>query len=526
MVDEQNANRIAELKNRMSRMNAPPVLVNGVSVEDPANKTLVGKLKAVGGKLKKEFKEHAMPYVALGAVVGSLAVGWLTYDHLSKRQHVAERNVTYRTSHTLYIAGNKEKKAAEKADRESITQVQEGGGVESKVGSYLAEIHREVRGDIEYYKMFNTQQKRIASTDQKPERFQAGWRLRGSINFKEQFAKLDSDKENSKIKGASKYMVYKYDPERGRKQFDVDVVEYPVDGGLGKNELGIVETKANGEQDKRVMVNRLVEKRNLLGFFFGDFYRTGTILEDFVASPENQALATQFFKAVRGIDGTESINPKVREKLADEMVAITERMEKQPIYSTFEDGYLKLLPQESTMYVGENPGTLQRFTQWLGINRGKSNILRVENHWDLFPGSWMGLKTVKLGEGKNRNYLFDKYNNGGYTLKDKFGDIARIDIQDFFLSYGNDVVYHYYLDLNGNGKIDRPNKLLNAVRTLLGKPKITYDELIGSVLCKPTHDEIVELENIAKGINPESDLTFSSNYSYICLLYTSPSPRD
>ncbi len=515
MVEESNVDRIARLKNSRARTGTPEEMAKEVLAEAQESRTIKGRLKRGLGKLKQGYDDHLAPYVKIAGVVAALGAGWLTYDYVSKRQNVAERNVIYRTSHTFKVAGNKEKKAAEKADRESITQVQEGGGIESKVGTYLTDIHRETRGDIEYYKMFNTQQRRIAATDQKPETFQAGWSWGGSINFKEQFAELIVEENGLPSKDSDKYMVYKYDPERGWKKFDIDVVEFPVNGEIRPTELGIVETDFRGKKDKRVMVNRLVENRNLLGWFLGKFYRDGTLLEEFVESPENRKLSDEFFKAVRAIDSPESIDTEVREDLANQLVDLTNRMKKQPVYATFEDGFLKLLPQESTMYLGENPGNLQRFAKWLGFNRDESEILRIENSWDLFPGSWRGFKWLNLGSGKDRNFLFDKYNNGGYSLEDRFGTIARIDIEDFFLSYGSDVVYHYYADLNGNGKIDRPNKLLNLLRPLFGKPKVTYDEHIGSVLGKPTHDEIVELEKLAKGTNPESDISLTSNYSFM-----------
>ncbi len=33
------------------------------------------------------------------------------------------------------------------------------------------------------------------------------------------------------------------------------------------------------------------------------------------------------------------------------------------------------------------------------------------------------------------------------------GKLAQIDIQDFILFYGQDVLYSYYFDLNGDGKL-------------------------------------------------------------------------
>ena len=65
-------------------------------------------------------------------------------------------------------------------------------------------------------------------------------------------------------------------------------------------------------------------------------------------------------------------------------------------------------------------------------------------------------------------------------IKDKFGDLAKIDIKDFILYYGQDVVYSYYLDLNGDGKLNKDN------------------ELIGQVLCRTAHDERSEMNKLQK----------------------------
>ncbi|MGA1825211.1 MAG: hypothetical protein ACMUIP_11175 [bacterium] len=52
---------------------------------------------------------------------------------------------------------------------------------------------------------------------------------------------------------------------------------------------------------------------------------------------------------------------------------------------------------------------------------------QVENYWDLWLGRYPWLAKMSIGDGDNVIYPFDKYNNGGYVIKDRHGDIARID---------------------------------------------------------------------------------------------------
>ena len=447
------------------------------------------------------FKRKLYWGLGIATVAGTILGGVLTHDFLTKRQDFPVRNVLYKTTHTTYIAGNKEKKAADKADQEIIVKVNEGGGVESKVGTYICETSRERRGDAQYFGVENSQRRRIAMATQKPEKFQAGWSFRGTMNYKEEKAELllADDAAPVKTKSSLKYMVYKLDPERGWRQNDIDVMEFPFEHGLRENEPGIIENdpSAPGKKDIRVMVNHLVETRNALGWFFGKHFRTQTLLEDFASTPENRELSLQFFQKVRALSSLESFDREKREEIVDKILKIERKMDKHNVYVADEDGYLKILPLGSTVYLGEDPNLGIRFLNWLGLNREEHNRLRINTHWNLFPGNWPGLNRVSIGKGENKNFPFDKYNNGGYTLRDKYGKIAMIDIEDFWLSYGQDALYDYYLDLNGDGRLDKKT------------------ELIGRVLCRFSHDEKAELDNIARGILPESDLTLNTNYYFM-----------
>jgi hypothetical protein len=428
---------------------------------------------------KKIKSSWITPVAASVVVAGGILGGLLAYEYFSGRQDYTQRNILFRSSNTIYLAGSSGKEDSEKADKESIIKVYSGGGIESKVGTYLFETTRETRGDIDYYNMDNSQRIRIASATQKPERFQAGViRPKGYMNFREEFAEIVLGPGS---RAPQKYMVYKFAPKRAWRESDVDVVEYPIERGLGANEPGVIEKveSEKGPQERiRMMVNRLVESRTTLGWFFGkDPYRKGTLLEDFEKTPENKKLAERFLEKIRLLDSTETTNKKVRERLVKEVIEIEKDMPKRTIYSTRESGFLKMLPQGSITYLGESPGKFERFKNWLGFGRKDHTRLEVNNHWDLWPGNYPGL-----------NYLsqaFNKYNNGGYTIKDKFGDVARVDIRDFWFFYGLDVVYSYYFDLNGE------------------------------VLCTPSRDERMELKKFAKGIMPEADTTFTINYAFM-----------
>jgi len=440
------------------------------------------RIDEIRGRINNPSKKKSlglMDIVKYGIItLGVLSVPtfFLFKDFVTKRQNYPERNVLFRASNTTYLAGIRGKEETKHIDEESINKFYSGGGRESKVGTYLMETTREVRGDIEYYNMDNSQKIRIASATQKPEKFQAGLRIGGSLNFREQFAEIVL---GSKSKAAQKYMVYKFAPERGFKEKDVDVIE--------------------NEDGSRQMVNRLTEYRTFpLGWMFGkNLYRAGTSLENYLNTPENQLLFKEFLDKVRILDSPEAVDKSKREKLAYDIIDMEEEIQHQTTYSTFEDGLFKIFPQGGTLYLGEKPDFPERAKNFWGFGRDKHKRLIVKNHWDLWPGFYLLINGLGFGNGDNKLYPFDKYNNGGYTIADKFGKIAEIDIKDFILFYGQDVLYSYYLDLNGDGKLDRKN------------------ELIGKVICRTTHDERMELEKLSKGKAPPSDLTLTINYSFM-----------
>ncbi|MBI5390002.1 hypothetical protein HZB02_00760 [Candidatus Woesearchaeota archaeon] len=123
--------------------------------------------------------------------------------------------------------------------------------------------------------------------------------------------------------------------------------------------------------------------------------------------------------------------------------------------------------------------------------------LRAENHWDLFPGYWWPLQNVEIGTSPNIWRPFDHYNNGGYSIEDAKGKIAEVKIQDFFLHYGDDVLFTYLLDKNGDGTLD------------------TSTEVIGRVLRRVSHDEHADLEPIIGEGQAKKDITRRYTYTFM-----------
>ena len=88
--------------------------------------------RAVVNFLEQHRKIVTISLAALMLVLVGVMI--LAQDYLTKRQSFPERNVLYRSTNVLYIAGGSEMKGTANIDTMSETQVYEGG-VESKVGT-------------------------------------------------------------------------------------------------------------------------------------------------------------------------------------------------------------------------------------------------------------------------------------------------------------------------------------------------------------------------------------------------------
>ncbi len=418
---------------------------------------------------------HTKLVMIVLAVVMTLLVGvfFLAKDFLTKRQNFPERNVLYRATNVVYISSGSEMKGTKSTEQLSEAQVYEGG-LESKVGTYLFTTTRETRDDIESFNIDNSQKIRIASATLKPEIVQAGLRIGGSLNFKEQYAEIITAQQTT---APQSYRVYKFGPERGLKEVEATIVEQP-DGTT-------------------ILENRMIELREFLfGWFWGKEYRRGTQLEEFVRTPQTQTQIRQFEEAIKILDSPHTVDQGIREQAMRDAMNLAQAMETTPIYITYEDGVFDLLPQESTVYFAHKPTVFERLKDGL-LGTSDHIRLRVNANFDLFPGDYPLLNAIHFGKDDNMVYPFSKYNNGGYVITDKYGKLAEIAIQDFWLFYGQDVLYSYYFDLNGDGKLDKKT------------------ELIGTVLCRTTHDDRVQLEKIVGEGRPKTDVTFTSHYSFM-----------
>jgi len=404
MAKESIPERLARLKQNMNR-----------------NKDMPKKSKVKRGwKFKERLKEYLIT-ASIATVIGGGIVGsWLVKDYISKRQDYPLRNVLFTSKNKIDVAGGTETRGESSIDKESESRFSEGGlrGVESKVGTYFAITRRETGRDIEYFNMENTQKIRIASATKKNERVQAGLRFGGATTFKEQIAEIIGE---GGTKTLQKYRVYKFVPERGTLEKEITVVE-------------------NNDGSKTVE-NLMTEKRSWpLGWFVDKRFRAGTFLEDYPQTTINEIGFKKLEDIIKKLDSEETKNREIREKTMKQTIRLEQSMIKTPVYFSFEDGIVDLLPQESTTYLAYKPSLAERIKHWAGFGRHDKNRLRVENNWDLWPGRYPILKNWHFGKGENIFYPFDKYNNGGYTLKDKFGEIAKIEINDFLFFQGAELL--------------------------------------------------------------------------------------
>ncbi len=419
------------------------------------------------------LRRYRKPVLVISCTIGVITLIILYYlarDFFLKRQNYPERNVLFRSSNVVSVSGSVEEKTESSVDTESITKVYEGG-TESKVGTYLFQSSREQREDIEYFNMDNSQKIRIASATKKPEKVQAGLRISGSMNFREQFAEIILDKDS---RAPKKYSVYKFIPERGCRETEITIME-DEDGG-------------------QELENCLTELRTWPhGWFAGKVFRSGTVLERYTDGAADSGPAGEFMKIIRTLNSAKTKDRDRREEMILKAMDVEQSISRKTVYISYEDGFFDILPQESTIYLGYEPSLRQRLGHAL-VGTREAIRLRVENFWDLFPGNYWILNRIRFGKGENTVYPFSKYNNGGYILRDKYGEIAKIEIKDFLLFYGQDILYIYYLDLNGDGKAE---------------------ERIGEVLCRVTHDEKINLETLVGEGKPKQDITFTVNYSFM-----------
>ena len=430
-------------------------------------------------KQKSKFQRLVKKCLVYGipiSIVGGIPLAYLASDYYLKRQDYPERNIIYSVDENIKVSGSFEEKGVKQVNIRSETTVREGGRADRSIaGTNYCEMTREQEDAIEKFILENPKNERVASAAMRPEKVQSGLNIAGSITFKEELGEIFLADGH---KSPQKYILDEFVPERGSKEIGVTVIEH--------------------EDGKREVQNCLTDKRTfLVGWLWGREFRAGTTLEEYLTDLKSEDLKNQFTQKVRLFNSGQLVSAKEREKLIREAINIERQIPRKNIYSTFESGIIDLMPQGSFIYLGYEPTLGQRLKNRIGLEREVGNLLVVKNYWNLIPGRVIFLDKLHFGNEPDVIYPFDKVNNGGYLIKDKFGSLAKINIKDFIFRYGRDVLYSYYLDLDGNGQID------------------TKKEKLGDVLVRITHDDKIELEHIVGKGKPKTDISFNLHYSFM-----------
>lgn len=437
------------------------------------------------------FHKKAVFAFLLILTIALVVVFALLEDYLTKRQAYPIRHVLFQCSETVSFARNVKSNQDRFWERDSRTIIQQGNGDGTKLGDILG-IHKfETTDEGGQYQLEDKDKTRIAYAVTKVEPVQAGLSFRGTLDFRETYAEL--------LGGKERYIIYHFLPERGEKNIQVNVYQDKV--------------------GNKHLVNKLTTYRSVpLGVIWGTKFRAGTALDGFLDTPENQAKQTRLLDTVDRYQTSKDISSETRQALVEEMLNTIESMQTDSIYISYEDGVFDYIPQESSTYLFSRPELSARvfadlakmdldspsdtktdISKPFAINNKNNDVvhLRVERLVDLWPGNYALMNKLAIGESPNVVRPFAHSNNGGYEIRDDRGVIARIKIEDFILQYGDDLVYHYYLDKNGDGVIDEDS------------------ELIGKVLYRVNNDErsLVKLQD--NDPSNDSDITQHFSYSFM-----------
>ncbi len=445
-------------------------------------------------KAKRALRKTGL-WAAGIAVAAGIGYGVLKYEHLTTRQDYPIRNVLYQAKEEVKFIGTGEKASLLETSMNSETTLQRGDPF-TKIGDIIGRVKYHYTDEFMQYQLEDAAQRRIASASEKHERIQDGADVLGKINFLERQAEL--------IGVPGKFATYSFIPKRGCKDVELNLLF---------DESGVPS-----------LVNEIVANRDCnplhlsRGAFDGDNHRAGTELNIFPKTAKNVELEGELFDIVKRFN-THNLSVGDREDLINRMRKIRDNLDKTPVMVSEEDGIFDWLPQESTMYLFGKPSSEAR----AGISSGKAGVyptdaswgvienlqianptgipvkLRIENHWDLWPGRILGLRGVSFGSGRDTLMPFAKYNNGGYEIIDGTGTVAEVRFKDFVLRYGKDVLYEYYLDKDGNGKINDEK------------------ELLGSVLFHIDNDESLDLSDAlgSSSKKEKKDVSYNLVYSFM-----------
>jgi len=465
------------------------------SQDSPGKKSKIRTLFDTGKKKLKGI-------VIGGAIAGTLLLGYGAFDFFTKRQDYPVRNVLYRLEQTINIAGGDKRLDAKNADRITTYHIYRGGleGGQTKVEDILATAEYHLTDEAETFNLKKQDNTRLANAYFKKERVQAGISLAGSRLFTDQYGTVmktstsgvreAGDARNPLIEEDA-FLAYRIEPERGKSEVEINVLQ------IGGN---------------KQLTNRLEEIRSFpLGWLWGINFRKGTNLEYYNISDKDPKMQ-ELFRFIAEFNKTQSTNQGIREDLIKKIKELEQKIPRRTIYKDYEDGIIDVNFQESTLWLCQNPSWLKRqgFAIVDFLEQAKERltlglldkavhgegIYRIENHWNLLPGNIPLLNKLKYSTATRTYDPFGKTNNGGYEIIDDRGTLVLVKIKDFAKKYGNDLLYLYYLDKNGDGRIDKKNELIGQVLH-----HMTYGQ-------KDTTSEEIGKEKGKKDITYNAKLTF------------------
>jgi len=251
--------------------------------------------------------------------------------------------------------------------------------------------------------------------------------------------------------------------ERSRAVFDISRSNYI------ENVAGFISPAASTEDIKLIT---LEEAKEITRFVDADTY----VIDDKTQKPVNKYRLTDG-RRYFGVFGDQfRASTKLAEPVSSDVF--------KTIYHSQEDGLFGLMPQGSNYYfLKDAPGFYEKWSDYFNGKKDTSEatFFKITQFWDTLP--WRTL-------------------NGGYKISDYRGDIAKISIEDFWFNYDEDVIYRYYIDLNGNGVIE------DSI------------EVVGKVLFSKNSNR----EQSADA--GQKDISYTVNYSYMAGSSVKTAPRD
>ncbi|MGV8086113.1 MAG: hypothetical protein ACP5N1_00645 [Candidatus Woesearchaeota archaeon] len=414
------------------------------------NKNVTTKQK-IGGKIGKItsgignwFYDHKKATAIAGAVgvLGLAGLTWLGVESATTREDYPQRDVLYSVQQERFFAGGDEKSSADNSAKTYTSRIYLGSleGEITRSNKNIATVEHKFENNFTQYLLKDENNNLIASGSTNREI------IIPTISIYGRYTSLQHTIEFSKA-----------NPIQG----GMTILEIERDRVLPHRTKIDVMT-ING---KKILYNKLTETKaipqGLLSQKWGRAMRRSTTLEKYTASQDDSEVKEliTLWEEYNIKDSTDSRSERMN--LLDKILRVEKEISKKTVYNSMEDGIIDWMPEGSRVYLNHT----STFGERLRLNTtGEEGVLRITNHWDLWPGNFFGLNKWRY-DGSNGEVfsLFDKYNNGGYTISDNIGDLAEIKIVDFLLKYDRDIVFEYYIDKNGDGKLNHKTELVGRV---------------------------------------------------------------